>query len=246
MFAALRGDREAEQEPQGSGTPGRSASSSASRRSSSGRNVIRAARLSGKSFRELVQAHSARRTIRRQPDPQRVVVRDHLLRALPRPDVHLHSGGDRGGDPWRLVRAPAHRRGEHRWWSAVPRDQREPPAIRSSTPVPRTCRERATGEIAPKVREICERYELPYNSGRFGKQWYTVHRTIFRLAFPGGTAARRSPGPYRSPGRAPGRAAGRERGAAVPRAGCPPNTRPRAPSTSPAASAVEPPARGND
>ncbi|KUI35733.1 acyl-CoA desaturase [Mycobacterium sp. GA-2829] len=55
-------------------------------------------------------------------------------------------------------------------------------------------------EIAPKVKDICERYELPYNSGRFGKQWFTVHRTIFRLAFPGGTP-RPKPGPYRSPDR---------------------------------------------
>ena len=53
-------------------------------------------------------------------------------------------------------------------------------------------------EIAPKIKDICERYELPYNSGRFSKQWFTVHRSIFRLAFPGGKA-RPKPGPYRSP-----------------------------------------------
>jgi NADPH-dependent stearoyl-CoA 9-desaturase len=52
-------------------------------------------------------------------------------------------------------------------------------------------------EIAPKIRDICERYELPYNTGRFSKQWFTVHRTIFRLAFPGGKP-RPKPGPYRS------------------------------------------------
>ncbi len=52
-------------------------------------------------------------------------------------------------------------------------------------------------EIAPKIKDICERYELPYNSGRFSKQWYTVHRSIFRLAFPGGKP-RPKPGPYRS------------------------------------------------
>ncbi len=51
-------------------------------------------------------------------------------------------------------------------------------------------------EVAPKVKDICERYELPYNSGRLGKQWYMVHRTIARLAFPGGKA-RPKPGPYR-------------------------------------------------
>jgi fatty acid desaturase len=52
-------------------------------------------------------------------------------------------------------------------------------------------------EIAPKIKDICERYELPYNTGRFSKQWFSVHRTIFRLAFPGGKP-RPKPGPYRS------------------------------------------------
>src|SRR3954453_16928704 len=52
-------------------------------------------------------------------------------------------------------------------------------------------------EIAPRVKEICERYGLPYNSGPFFKQWGMVNRTIVRLAFPGGTA-RPKPGPYRS------------------------------------------------
>jgi len=42
------------------------------------------------------------------------------------------------------------------------------------------------GEIAPKVREICERYELPYNSGPFHRQLGMVQRTILRLALPGG------------------------------------------------------------
>ena len=52
------------------------------------------------------------------------------------------------------------------------------------------------GEIAPKVREICERYELPYNSGPLHKQLGMVHRTIIRLAFPGGKV-RPKPGPYK-------------------------------------------------
>jgi NADPH-dependent stearoyl-CoA 9-desaturase len=52
-------------------------------------------------------------------------------------------------------------------------------------------------EIAPKIKDICERYELPYNTGRFSKQWYMVHRSIFRLAFPGGKP-RPKPGPYHS------------------------------------------------
>jgi fatty acid desaturase len=41
-------------------------------------------------------------------------------------------------------------------------------------------------EIAPRVRDICRRYGLPYNTGPLHKQLGTVHRTILRLAFPGG------------------------------------------------------------
>jgi fatty acid desaturase len=51
-------------------------------------------------------------------------------------------------------------------------------------------------EIAPRVKEICERYELPYNSGPFLEQLGMVQRTILRLAFPGGRP-RAKPGPYR-------------------------------------------------
>jgi fatty acid desaturase len=52
------------------------------------------------------------------------------------------------------------------------------------------------GEIAPRVREICEKYELPYNTGPFLKQLGMVQRTIIRLAFPGGKP-RPKPGPYK-------------------------------------------------
>jgi linoleoyl-CoA desaturase len=51
-------------------------------------------------------------------------------------------------------------------------------------------------EIAPRVKEICERYGLPYNSGPFMQQLGMVQRTILRLALPGGEA-RPKPGPYR-------------------------------------------------
>jgi NADPH-dependent stearoyl-CoA 9-desaturase len=50
-------------------------------------------------------------------------------------------------------------------------------------------------EIAPRVKDICERYGLPYNSGPFMQQLGMVQRTILRLAFPGGTV-REKPGPY--------------------------------------------------
>jgi linoleoyl-CoA desaturase len=51
-------------------------------------------------------------------------------------------------------------------------------------------------EIAPRVKDICERYELPYNTGPFLKQLGMVQRTILRLALPGGKP-RPKPGPYR-------------------------------------------------
>jgi fatty acid desaturase len=54
------------------------------------------------------------------------------------------------------------------------------------------------GEIAPKVREICARYGLPYNSGPFHQQLGMVQRTIVRLAFPGGKV-RPKPGAYDGP-----------------------------------------------
>ncbi|HEX3517858.1 MAG TPA: acyl-CoA desaturase [Solirubrobacteraceae bacterium] len=50
-------------------------------------------------------------------------------------------------------------------------------------------------EIAPRVRDICRRYGLPYNTGPLHRQLGTVHRTILRLAFPGGHV-RPKPGAY--------------------------------------------------
>jgi fatty acid desaturase len=41
-------------------------------------------------------------------------------------------------------------------------------------------------EIAPRVRAVCERHGLPYNSGRLGRQYRSVYRQVLRLAFPGG------------------------------------------------------------
>ena len=39
-------------------------------------------------------------------------------------------------------------------------------------------------EIAEEVREICERYGLQYNTGRLGKQLFSVARKICRMALP--------------------------------------------------------------
>ena len=98
-------------------------------------------------------------------------------------------------------------------------------------------------EIAPKIKDICERYELPYNTGPFGKQWFTVHRSIFRLAFPGGKP-RPKPGPYHSEDGRPGPQGDGEAS----------RFRDRVPAEHPAAGPehestgveVEPPPRGND
>jgi linoleoyl-CoA desaturase len=53
-------------------------------------------------------------------------------------------------------------------------------------------------EIAPRVKAICEKWGLPYNTGPFWKQWGMVQRTIIRLAFPGGKTRPKAP-PYVSP-----------------------------------------------
>jgi linoleoyl-CoA desaturase len=45
---------------------------------------------------------------------------------------------------------------------------------------------RRYAELAPKVRAVCERHGLPYNSGRLGRQYGSVYRQVLRLAFPGG------------------------------------------------------------
>jgi fatty acid desaturase len=39
-------------------------------------------------------------------------------------------------------------------------------------------------EIAPRVRAACERWDLPYTSGRLGPQWRSVARKILRLSLP--------------------------------------------------------------
>ncbi|PTL60094.1 fatty acid desaturase family protein [Paraconexibacter algicola] len=40
--------------------------------------------------------------------------------------------------------------------------------------------------MAPQVRAVCERWGLPYHSGRLGPQYRSVGKKILRLSFPGG------------------------------------------------------------
>jgi linoleoyl-CoA desaturase len=85
-------------------------------------------------------------------------------------------------------------------------------------------------EIAPRVKEICERYELPYNSGPFLKQLAMVQRTILRLALPGGKP-RPKPGPYRGDYAVSEPPANGGAGAADPGPNQPPRIRPAAAQT---------------
>jgi linoleoyl-CoA desaturase len=41
-------------------------------------------------------------------------------------------------------------------------------------------------EMAPKVRAICQKYEIPYNTGSFAVQLWTVFKRIARYSLPGG------------------------------------------------------------
>jgi linoleoyl-CoA desaturase len=45
-------------------------------------------------------------------------------------------------------------------------------------------------EIAPRVRAVCERYNLPYSSGRLGRQYLSASKRILRFALPPRAAAR--------------------------------------------------------
>ncbi len=63
-------------------------------------------------------------------------------------------------------------------------------------------------EMSPKVRDVCERYGLPYTSGPLYKQYAQVLAKIARYALPGGGASEPAPSP--APGRqAPKPAAGK-------------------------------------
>lgn len=41
-------------------------------------------------------------------------------------------------------------------------------------------------EIAPRVREICAKYQVPYNTGSFASQFITVLKRVLRYGLPGG------------------------------------------------------------
>ena len=133
--------------------------------------------------------------LHRQHRAQRVGLRDHLLRPLPRPDVHVQPGGGRRRDARRLLRAPAARRGEHR-------GQR-----RSSTCISGNLGYQVEHHLYPdmpstRYAEIAPRVQGHLRALRAALQ----HRAVLQAArhraahdpaarVPGRQAAARSPGP---------------------------------------------------
>jgi linoleoyl-CoA desaturase len=53
-------------------------------------------------------------------------------------------------------------------------------------------------EIAPRVRALCERYKLPYNSGSLTRQFGTTLLRILRMTFPGYSPLLDGPPPARN------------------------------------------------
>ena len=134
--------------------------------------------------------------LHRQHHPQRVGLRDHLLRPLPRPDLHVQPGGGRRTRPAAAATcascsAPPTSRAARSSTSSAATS-----ATRSSTTSTPTCRARATPRSRRGCKDDLRALRLPYNTGPFLKQLGTVQRTILRLAFPGGKP-RPKPGPYR-------------------------------------------------
>ena len=85
-----------------------------------------------------VRAADAGRQRGREPEPQPVVVHDHLLRPLPGRDAGVLRAGDRERDARRVVSPPAARLGEPDRKQAVPHHVRQPLAPDRAPPVPRS------------------------------------------------------------------------------------------------------------
>ena len=126
----------------------------------------------------------AARQPRRQHDPQRVGLHDHLLRPLPRPACT--------SSPRPSARTSPAATGTSARCSAPPTSPAAAcstccpatSATRSSTTSSRTCRPAATRRSPPEVRAACERFGLPYNSHRLSRQFGTVVGKILRHALP--------------------------------------------------------------
>ena len=92
-------------------------------------------RLPGAIGQEGLQVHP-QGELHREHHSQRVVLLDHLLRPLPRPDLHLQPGGGRGREQRPLLPPPAARRRQHRGFAAVPRAVRKSRLPGRAPPLP--------------------------------------------------------------------------------------------------------------
>ena len=131
---------------------------------------------------------------------QRLGLRDHLLRALPRPDLHLQPGRGRGRDARRLLRPPAAAaRRTSRAARSSTSPQRQPRLPGRAPPLPGHA-EHALRRDRPARQGDLRALRAALQHGPVPQQLGEVQRTILRLAFPGGKP-RPKPGPTRRDGR---------------------------------------------
>ena len=62
--------------------------------------------------------------------------------------------------------------------------ERQPVPPDRTPPVTRTCRAIGTAEISVRVRQVCDKYDLPYTTGSFLVQYGKTWRTIAKLSLP--------------------------------------------------------------
>ena len=170
---------------------------------SSARGRRASARGAGRSRAPRVRARRAPpfrstwRRLHRERRPQRVGLRDHLLRPLPRPDVHLQPGGGRRRDAAAGATSAS---------CSAPRTSR---AARSSTSISGNLGYQVEHHLYPDMPSTRYARDRPARAGdlralraarttpgRSSSSSARVQRTILRLAFPGGKP-RPKPGPYR-------------------------------------------------
>ncbi len=139
--------------------------------------------LSSRAERPAVAPHAGGQR-RGQCPAQSVGVRGDLLRALPGRGREVHRGrhGRTRPNPTGICgRCSAART------STPDRCWRSPAATcatRSNTTCSPTCPAIATAQIAERVRALCDKYDLPYTTGSFARQFLLSQRTILKLAVP--------------------------------------------------------------
>jgi hypothetical protein len=79
---------------------------------------------------------------------------DHLLRPLPRADLHLQPKRGRRGDTRRLVRAPAAGLGQYRRLAAVSPDERQPLLPGRAPPLPGHALHPLRPDLPPRARDL--------------------------------------------------------------------------------------------